>query len=159
MLEYAVEVLTPALIDEMLPHQEQYWKEVAGPFHCFGPDVDWKTYLTAQERGWLRVVIGRKDGQLKAGAFIVVTLHPHYACIAGSIPLLFVSPEHRRGREGIRLVKFAEEEAFRAGAQVMMTHGGVHNGVYKLFEHLGYQDFGRYFVKVIANTAPVFKGA
>jgi hypothetical protein len=158
MLEYAVETLTWSLIGETVPHQEQYWKEVAGPFHQFPPDVDWKTYLIAQERGWLKVVTGRENGHLKAGAFVVVTLHPHYACIAGSLPLLFVSPDFRRGREGLRLVKFAEQEAFKSGAQVMMTHGGVHNGVYRLFEHMGYQDFGRYFVKVIGSTEPIFKG-
>jgi len=40
---------------------------------------------------------------------------------------------------------------------MMMTHGGVHNGVYRLFEAMKYQDFGRYFVKVIGDTTPVFK--
>ena len=38
-----------------------------------------------------------------------------------------------------------------------MTHGGVHNDVYKLFEFLGFKDFGRYFVMKIADTPPVFK--
>lgn len=157
MLEYAVEILTPALIEETIPVQQGYWDEVAGPFHQYPPDVDWKTYLMAQQAGKLKVLAGRADGVLKAGAFIVITPHPHYACIAASLPLLFVDPEYRQGREGLRLVKLAEEEAARAGAQLMMTHGGVHNGVYKLFEHMKYSDAGRYFVKVIGSTSPVFK--
>jgi GNAT superfamily N-acetyltransferase len=157
MLEFRVEPLTPALIAETVPLQQGYWEEVAGPFHSFPPDVDWKTYLLAQEKGLLRVLCGRVKGKLKAGAFVVITPHPHYACISASLPLLFVHPEYRRGREGLRLVKLAEEQAFKAGAQVMMTHGGVHNGVYQLFEHLGYSDYGRYFFKVIGDTNPVFK--
>lgn len=157
MLEYAIEPLTPGLIAEMLPGQQQYWEEVAGPFHVFPPDVDWKTYLLAQQTGKLRVLCGRSAGVLQAVAVMVITPHPHYACIAASLPLLFVAPEYRRGREGLRLVKLAEEEAVKAGAQLMMTHGGTHNGVYKLFEHLAYQDFGRYFVKVIGSTEPRFK--
>lgn len=157
MLEYAVEPLTAALIEETKAVQGEYWEEVAAPFHSFPPDVDWKTYLIAQQNGKLKVLTGRVGGALKAGAFIVITPHPHYACIAASLPLLFVDPEYRRGREGLRLVKLAEEEAAKSGAQLMMTHGGVHNGVYKLFEHLDYSDAGRYFVKVIGSTTPVFK--
>jgi hypothetical protein len=104
------------------------------------------------------VICGRVNGVLKAGVFIVITPHSHYACIAASLPLLFVDPEYRKGREGLRLVKLAEEEAVKSGAQMMMTHGGVHNGVYKLFEFMEYQDFGRYYVKLIGdNKNPVYK--
>jgi GNAT superfamily N-acetyltransferase len=160
-LLWNVEPLTPELIAETVPIQQGYWEEVAGPFHSYPPDVDWKTYLMAQEKGCLKVICGRnvRNGaaELKAGAFIVITPHPHYACIAASLPLLFVAPEYRHGREGLRLVRMAEEEAVKAGAQILMTHGGVHNGVYKLFEFMRYQDFGRYFVKVIGDSKPVFK--
>lgn len=158
MIEYAVEPLTQSLIAEMLPIQQGYWKEVAGPFHSFPPDVDWKTYHMAQQLGRLKVICGRVEGVLRAGAFVVLGPHPHYACISASLPLLFVHPDFRKGREGVRLVKLAEEEAKKSGAQLMMTHGGVHNGVYRLFEAMKYEDFGRYFVKVIGDSTPHFKG-
>jgi GNAT superfamily N-acetyltransferase len=158
MLDFKVEPLSPALILEMERLQKQYWQEVAGPFHNFPPDVDWKTYQLAQDRGCLKVLIGRDNGVLKGGAFVVITPHSHYACIAGSLPLLFIHPDYRRGREGLRLVKLAEEQAVKSGAQMMMTHGGVHNEVYKLFEHMGYSDFGRYFVKPVGdNPEPTWK--
>jgi hypothetical protein len=45
---------------------------------------------------------------------------------------------------------------------MIMTHGGVHNKVYEVFEFMKYEDFGRYFVKVLPNgpngIKPVFKG-
>jgi GNAT superfamily N-acetyltransferase len=157
MIEYAVEPLDLKLIGEVIPLQQQYWEEVAGPFHNFPPDVDWATYLLAQQTGRLKCLIGRADGVLVAGTFIVIGPHPHYACILASLPLLFARPEYRRGREGLRLVKLAEEESRKAGAQLMMTHGGAHNGVYRLFEFLKYALFGYYYVKVIGDTKPVFK--
>lgn len=159
MLDYQVEILNLSLIGEMLPLQDQYWNDVASPFHHFPPDVDWRTYLIAQQTGRLKVIVGRDKGVLKAGAVVVLGPHPHYACIAASLPLLFVHPDFRRGREGMALIKRAEEEAGLAGAQLMMTHGGSHNGVHKLFEFLQYDDFGRYFVKVLpgSNPNPVFK--
>lgn len=157
MLEYAVEKLTTELIQELLPLQEEYWRQVAGPFHNFPPDVDWATYLRAEELGRLRFVVGREEGEVRGGAFIVLGPHPHYACISASLPLLFIHPDQRYGREGFRLLKLAEDTAAKAGAQMLMTHGGIHNGVAKLFEATHYQDFGRYFVKVIGSAKPVFK--
>ena len=161
-LTYALEPLTASLIAEMTSLQETYWKEVAGPFHNFPPDVAWPNYLSLESQGMLRVLCGRDaERALRGGAVVTITPHPHYACILASLPLLFIDPLYRRGREGLRLVKMAETVAAEAGAQMMMTHGGVHNGVYRLFEHLKYDDFGRYFVKVLPNSAngtePIFK--
>lgn len=157
MLEYRVEELTPALIEETVYIQDGYRDEVAGPFHSFPPDPDWKTYLAAQQRGILKVLCARGDGELKGGTFILTAPHNHYACIASSLPLLFIHPDFRRGREGIRLVQNAEEEGRKAGGQILLAHGGVHNGVYRLFEAMKYADYGRDFVKVIGDTKPVFK--
>ena len=161
-LALSLETLTPQLIAEMAEHQANYWKEVAGPFHNFPPDVDWPSYLVLQSKGMLRVICGRNSqGELKGGAVVTITPHPHYACVLAALPLLFVDPEYRHGRIGIRLVRRAETEAEQSGAQLMMTHGGMHNGVYRLFEHLDYSDFGRYFVKTLLNNPnglnPVFK--
>lgn len=160
MLDYRVEPLTQELIEEMVPRQREYYEEVAGPFHNFGPDVDWKTYLIAEQTNRLKVICGRNEAkQLHAVAVLVIMPHQHYACICASLPLLFLTPEYRGGREGIRLLRLAESVSLGAGAQMLMTHGGVHNGVYKIFEKMDYQDFGRYFVKVLPNSDPnpVFK--
>ena len=162
MLSYSLEKLNNQLKDEMLLLADLYWQDVAAPFHAFPPDVDWQVYMTLEQAGRLRVVVGRNDGGLlKAAAVVVVAPHPHYACICGSLPLLFLHPDYRKGTEGMRLVRLAERAAEKTGAQLMMTHGGMHNGVYRLFEGMHYQDFGRYYVKVLKNgpngTDPVFK--
>ena len=164
MLTYTVEPLTPEWIAETRPLQATYWSEVAGPFHDFPPDVNWTTYLSLQAQGGVRLVCGRDDaGTLQAGAVLIIGPHPHYACIAASMPLLFVHPDFRKGGEGLRLLRRAEQVAEESGAQLIMTHGGIHNGVYRIFESRKYADFGRYFVKVLPHgphgLAPVFKGA
>ena len=162
MLSYRIEPLTDELKSEMLPMQDEYWKQVAEPFHQFPPDVNWNVYMTTQENGSLKIVCGRNDeNQLKAVAFVLITNHPHYACICASLPLLWVAPDARKGREGINLIKVAEGVAQMSGAQMMITHGGIHNNVAKIFEFMKYDDFGRYFVKVLPNgpngVKPVFK--
>jgi hypothetical protein len=164
MLIFTTEEFTEKLRDEMLWGQEEYWKEVASSFHQFPPDVDWKFYLNAQSKGMLKVICGRnKTGELMAVAFILIAKHPHYACICGSLPLLFIHPSNRNGWDGIHLIREAEKEAALAGAQLFLTHGGIHNKIDKLFEFLKYSDFGRYFVKVLPNSTngikPIYKEA
>ena len=141
---------------------ELYMSEVAAPFHEFPADPDWMLYRSLQEGGRLRIVVGRNDrGQMKAFAVVVLGPHAHYACIYGTVPLLFLHPDYRKGSEGMRLVRLAERAAEKAGAQLLMTHGGMHNGVYRLFEGMHYQDFGKYYVKVLKEgpngVKPVFK--
>jgi len=163
VLNYKLETLDDNLKTEMVERQNEYWDEVAGGFHKFPPDVDWESYKLVQKNGRLVVICGRdKSNNLKAVAFIMITPHPHYACIAASLPLLYIAKESRKGREGIRLIKLIEKTAESCGAQLFMTHGGTHNKVAKLFEFLKYDDYGRYFVKVLPNGInglnPVFKG-
>lgn len=163
MLNYNLETLTDELRAEMIERQNEYWDEVASEFHTFPPDVDWNAYKMVQENGSLQIICGRdENNHLKAVAFIMITPHPHYACICGSLPLVYLAREVRKGREGIRLIKMAEKVAEGCGVQLFMTHGGIHNKVAKLFEFMKYNDFGRYFVKVFANNPkglkPIFKG-
>lgn len=161
-LEYAVEPLTQSLIEEMRAGQDRYCEEVAGPFHPYPADPDWRTYLIAEQRGMLRVITAREEGMLHGICIAVIGPHPHYACISASLPLLYVDPAYRRSTAGIALVRMAERESEKAGAQLILTHGGMHNGVYRLFEAMRYQDFGRYFVKELPSGPhgrdPVFKG-
>lgn len=163
MLNYRIERLDERLIEEMSLMSDLYMSDVATPFHGFPADPDWKLYKGLEDTGRLRVTVGRNDrGQVKAFCVVVLGPHAHYACIQGTVPLLFLHPDYRKGAEGMRLVRLSERAAEKAGAQLFVTHGGMHNGVYRLFEGMHYQDFGRYFVKVLPDgpngTKPIFKG-
>ncbi len=162
MLDYRIEALDDRLRAEMEHMASLYWQDVAAPFHDFPPDADWALYEGLQGAGRLRVVAGRDArGRLKAFGVIVIGPHPHYACVYGTVPLVFLHPDFRKGPEGMRLVRICERAAEGAGAQLLMTHGGMHNGVYRLFEGMHYADFGKYYVKVLKNgpngTSPVYK--
>jgi hypothetical protein len=149
MLNYNVEKLDDRLIEEMSLMTDLYWNDVAAPFHGFPADPDWVLYKGLEGADRLRVIVGRNDRrQVKAFSVVVLGPHTHYACIQGTVPLLFLHPDYRKGSEGIRLVRLLEKAAEGAGAQIVITHGGMHNGVYRLFEGMHYQDFGRYYVKV-----------
>ena len=161
-IDYKVGELNEKLISEMIHRQDEYWKEVASPFHAFPPDVDWKSYRLLQEAGRLKVICGRDDkDELKAIAFILIAPHPHYSCILASIPLIYLVKESRNGREGMKLIKAVEHVSESSGAQLLITHGGIHNDVAKIFEFMKYDDFGRYFVKKLNSRNgenPIFKG-
>jgi hypothetical protein len=162
MLDYRIEKLTASLVDEMESLFSLYFDDVAAPFHSFPPNVDWDLYAAVAKIGRLRIVVGRnEEGDVKAFGVVGTGPHPHYACITGNVPMLFLHPDYRKGYEGIRLVRLLEKAAEEAGSQIILTHGGMHNGVYRLFEGMHYQTFGMYYVKVLGNgpngLTPVFK--
>jgi hypothetical protein len=159
---YKWEPLTKEVEKEMMEMADLYWKDVSAPFHSFPPDPDWPMYEDMQKQNRLRMIIGRDDeGKVKALAIAVTGHHPHYACVTASLPLFFLHPDHRKGMEGIRLLKEIEKLCEASGVQLFSTHGGIHNNVNKIFEFEGFEDFGRYYVKVLRNgplgTTPVFK--
>lgn len=169
MLDYRSEPFTDALKAEMMAMADLYWNDVAASFHDFPPDPNWKMYDALSLAGLLIVVVGRDQaghpgpglGRLKGFALSVLGPHPHYACIYATVPLLFLHPDYRKGMEGMRLARLIERESEKAGAQLIMTHGGMHNRVYRLFEGMKYSDFGKYYVKVLTGNPngmrPVFK--
>lgn len=163
MLSYNLETLTDDLVKEMMERQDEYKEEAEGAFHPFPPDVAWESYKMLQQKNVLHIICGRDDkGNLKATAFIMVTPHPHYACIVATLPLIFIAREARKGREGIRFIKLVEKTAEEHGAQMVLAQGGTHNGVARIFDFMKYGELGRYFIKVLGHGPnglnPVFKG-
>jgi len=151
-LEFRAEELTSGLISEMSVMQDAYWRETTGDYHFFLPDPDWKTYLMAQRIGNLIIITARDRGNVLRGAAVTVIMPDmHYACISASIPMVFLDPAYRKGFDGVKLIHMAEHEACSRGAQLISTHGGIHTGVYRLFQALDYKNFGMYFTKILPD--------
>ena len=65
MLEYRVEPLTPAVIEEMAAHEQEYWQETEAHYRKFPLKMKWHIFLKAQDIGSLRMVTIRDNAVLK----------------------------------------------------------------------------------------------
>lgn len=149
MLEYAVEPLTPAVIEEMAEHQQKYWEETEAHYRKFPLKMKWHIFLKAQDVGALRMVTIRDDAVLKGMGLLIITEDPICDCILASIALIYVVPEYRRGRVGIELAKMLLDEARLSGAQLITAQTCIHNNVQRIFEYLGFTDYGRLLIREV----------
>jgi len=118
----------------------RHWREIAH-YDDIPLDVDWAVYESAEATGKLCLYTARLDGELIGYAAFLVQRAPHYA---GSIQavqdVLFVAPEHRRGRVGIGLIRFSEEQLATQGVQLLYQHQKLaHPALGRILASLGYE--------------------
>lgn len=149
MLEFCVETLTPAVIEEMAEHEQEYWRETEAHYRKFPLKMKWHIFLKAQDVGALRMVTIRDNSVLKGMGILIITEDPFCDCILASIVLIYIVPEYRKGRVGVELAKTLLDEARLSGAQLISAQTCLHNGVHRLYEYLGFTDYGRLLIREV----------
>jgi hypothetical protein len=97
------------VIEEAQPLFEKHYLELAKNQDRIALNPDWKRYLAMEQAGSLLIYTARKDGKLIAYAAFFSSPHPHYMDLQlVSNDLLYLHPEHRTGRTGVRLIHFCE---------------------------------------------------
>lgn len=80
-----------------------------------GPDV--RTYKVLDAQGSLLVLTARSAGRLVGYCLAVVKRHPHYPTLCGFEDSYYLTPAHRRGMAGVRLISRMNAELRRRGCQ------------------------------------------
>lgn len=142
------------LWDELQPLFVKHYDEVA-TFHDIPLEPDQARYFAAEDHGQLRCYTVRVDGQLAGYAVFVVGPHLHYATSKQAVQdLVFVLPEHRRGRLGLTTLKFTDSALATEGVDVIHHHVKVkHPALRRLLEYLGYELTEWVMVKRIKRAA------
>ena len=124
---------------EALPLLEAHRQEIA-TWQDIYLSVDVGMYHDAEDAGGLRVFTARVDSKLIGYAVFFVRLNPHYMDSLQAVQdVLYVTPEHRRGSVGMRLIKFCESQLARDGVQAVFHHVKLEHPILgKLLERLGY---------------------
>lgn len=132
------------VIGEIGPLLTRHWHEVAH-YHDIPLTPNWAAYAQLQALGALRIYTGRDDGKdrLLIG-YSVFTVHQgvHYALSSeADEDLLFVLPEYRKGRFGLKLMQFAERELEAEGVQLIKRRTKVAERLNfgAMLERMGYE--------------------
>lgn len=130
-----------AVWTELLPLARAHWREVRCDHHDADANLDHDKLVGADEAGVFALITARQDGELIGYAAFWIAHHPQNAgSLEASADALYLRPDRRQGRNGIELIKFADE-ALRAMGVRAVHHSVRHNSrdFGPVLERLGYQ--------------------
>jgi GNAT superfamily N-acetyltransferase len=129
------------VVGEIQPLLERHWHEVA---HY--PDIplipNWPAYDQLQANDLLRIYTGRDYGRLIGYSIFTVHKGVHYSTsLEADEDLLFVLPEHRKGRFGLQLMQYAESQLAAEGVQLLKRRTKVAERLNfgTVLERMGYE--------------------
>ena len=137
-----------AVYEEGLPLLEAHYREISQYLDIpLTPDVE--RYRQLEANGVLRIYTVRADGRLVGYAVFAVSRNPHYTtCLQAAQDILFVDQTFRKGRLGIKLIQFSEEQLRSEGVQVVYHHVKVlHPALGSLLQHMGYEHVEQIYAK------------
>lgn len=138
------------VIEEIKPLLEAHWGEIALYRDRFPLRPDYGKYLHLDSVGMALVATVRAGGVLIGYAVYFIMPHLHYQdCRIAMNDILYIKPEHRRGRVGIRLLGFAEDRLRQAGVDRILQHVKTQHDFGRLLERIGYEETERTFEKLL----------
>lgn len=138
MLTFRTETLSQAKADGE-PLLRRHWAEIAH-YQDIPYAPRWDAYENLERLGMLRIYTARLDGQLVGYCVFVVMHNIHYgSSLEASEDVLFLVPEQRNGRIGIRLIKFADELLRSEGVQLVKRHVKFAHDHGPILERMGYE--------------------
>lgn len=132
--------------DDLLPLLPLHYEELAA-YKDIPLDPDKDFFVKADEAGMVRVYAARENGKLVGYAVYFVRQDIHYKSIKlAQQDLIFIAPE-RRGRFGLRFIRWCEEQLKAENVRLVMCHAKVHNDFGGVFERLGYKAVDKIFYR------------
>lgn len=138
-MEYAEEMVTDELIEELAPLSYLSWKEVQD-FEEAIYEPNWEAYKELNSLGGVRCFTVRDKGELVGYASFMVVPHLHMRNnLHAMSDSIFILPSHRRGMVAVKLLRFAESTMREHGIKVMVLASTIQKDLTRLFEFLGYE--------------------
>lgn len=138
MLTFQRETLDQAKADGE-PLLRRHWVEIAH-YLDITYDPRWSVYEAYEQAGGLRIYTARLDGQLVGYCVFTVNFNIHYAgSLEANEDVLFLAPEHRKGRLGLKLIQFTDAQLKAEGVQLVKRHIKFAHDHFPLLERMGYE--------------------
>jgi GNAT superfamily N-acetyltransferase len=146
MLTFRTETLSQAKADGE-PLLRRHWQEIAH-YQDIPYAPMWDRYEMLEASGMLRIYTARLDGQLVGYCVFTVMFNIHYgSSLEANEDVLFLAPEQRKGRVGIRLIKFADELLRSEGVQVVRRHVKLAHDFGAIYQRLGYEPVDQIYMR------------
>jgi GNAT superfamily N-acetyltransferase len=135
---------SPERLDEARPELDalivDHYREVAHYQDKIALAPMWKTYEALERSGELILMCCRKEGVLIGYACWFLKNHLHYAdCLCAYNDVIYLAPEQRRGRVGLRLIDESEYLLKCLGVDRILWHVKPSHDWSPVLKRKGYQ--------------------
>ena len=138
--------------EEAKPLLNSHWDEIALNKDKIKLNPDWDAYESLEVQGKLKIFTARDDGRLVGYFVVIVGVNIHYKDhLFASNDIIYLSPEHRKGFTGIKLIKFAEKCLKTDGVSVLTINTKVHKPFDKLMDFLKFRKIERVYSKYLGD--------
>lgn len=137
---------------EIEPLLDSHWDEIALNKEKIKLNPDFDAYEALELEGKLKIFTARDDGQLVGYFIVIVGTNIHYKDhLFASNDVIYLSPNHRKGFTGIKLIKFAEKCLKSDGVSVLTINTKVHQPFDKLLDFLKFRKIERVYSKYLGE--------
>jgi len=151
LLRYQQEFLS-SVSEEIKPLLNSHWEEIALNKDKIKLNPDWEVYQSLENQGKLKIFTARGEGKLVGYFVVVVGVNMHYKDhLFASNDIIYLSPEHRKGFTGIKLIKFAEKCLKEDGVSVLTINTKVHQPFDRLMDFLKFRKVERVYSKYLGD--------
>ena len=151
MVNYQQEFLT-SVVDDIKPLIKSHWDEIALNQDRIKLNPDWDAYQNFEDQDRLRIFTARDKDELVGYFVVIIGVNIHYKDhLFASNDIIYLSPNHRKGFTGIRLIKFAEKCLREDGISVLTINTKVHQPFDKLMDFLKFNKIERVYSKYVGD--------
>ena len=135
-------------IEEIKPLHDAHWQETEGYRHGLQLNMDYPYLINAERSGRFILFTVRCEGKLVGNCMMYLARSTHTQKWVAEEDTIFILPEYRKGRLGVRLIRYVEDVLRNMGiTEVRITVKTV-NTVAKLMMRMGYAHTGNQLTKV-----------
>lgn len=149
------------VIREMQDAHRRHWEETEEYRHDAEFRLDYGRVMEVDKQGrYLMIAVEHTPTGTLVGNFgLLMEQCIHTQLLSAYEDVLYIEPEHRRGRVGVELIRYAEDVVRRLGARELTLSARTVTKVGPMLERMGFDHFKSLYNKRLMESSHVRKRA
>ncbi len=152
-IEYADHLIQVERIEDVLhelkPVHSAHWQETERYRHGIALNPDYNYMINAERSGRFMLFTVRNQSGVVGNCMMYLSRSTHTQRWVAEEDTIFILPEYRKGRLGVRLIRYVEDVLRNMGVTEIRVTVKTVNDVGRLLSHLGYNHTGNQLTKTL----------
>jgi GNAT superfamily N-acetyltransferase len=136
------------ILDELKPLHAEHWKETEKYRHGLQLNPDYGYMIDREQQGRFMLFTVRQDELLVGNCMMYLSKSTHTQKWVAEEDTIFILPEYRKGRLGVRLIRYVDDVLRNMGISEIRVTTKTVNSTENLMKRLGYTHTGNQLTKV-----------